>query len=470
MTPHHAHSTPIPEQRGERRGDRLGPCGYPHEASLMWCDRFLAACILEGELRLAVLIAALALAGCGVPKGMLMVTPLIYHDGGLDPLAHVDPSHRTTSHQVFFATTRARWSGEFDDPVGYGNTPTETLQVGMARVRFGEDDLTWDDLYSATRSPERSPPIPLRLTDVWQHGSLRFEDLELQPTPTDGSERFFAALNAQLAVAKDPEIMIYVHGAKVNFYNACIYAAEINHFTGRDMVAIAFAWPTHQDIFAYLSGEDVRRGRESVRTFESLLRALSERTTARRINIVCWSAGGRVVSRALEDLSHWDDRMHEDPSATRLGTVVFAAPDVPLQDFVERLPEIDRVAERVIITASDDDVALEKASAFMGGGQRMGTVGGTMPEEERRALVRASNVELLDVSYAKADRGFDIKGHRYWFAHEWVASDLVLAIRTRLPASQRGLAPAPFRNVWYFPPDYPERVRAAARDALGETW
>ena len=51
-----------------------------------------------------------------------------------------------------------------------------------------------------------------------------------------------------------------------------------------------------------------------------------------------------------------------------------------------------------------------------------------------------------------------------------LASDVVLAIRTRLPASQRGLEPSVIRNVWYFPPDYPHRVRASARDALGTTW
>ena len=411
----------------------------------------------------------LVLAGCGVPEASLMVTPIIYHGDGLDPLAHVDPSHRTTSQRVFYATNRARSSGRFDEPLAYGNTPTASLQLGMARVRFGEG-IPWETLHEASRSVERDEQITLRLTDVWEHGSIRFKDLAYEPDATDGSDRYFAAINAQLAVAKDPELIVYVHGAKVNFYDACVYAAELNHFAGRDMVPIAYAWPTHQDIFRYLSGEDVQRARASARTFESLLRVLATRTTARRINIVCWSAGGRVVSRALEDLSHWEDRLREDPSAARLGTVLFAAPDVPVHDFVERLPEIERVSERVIITASDDDVALEKASQLMAGGQRAGTIGQSMPEEEVAMLERLSRVELVDVSGGKADRGFDISGHRYWFSHAWVASDVVLAVRTRLPASRRGLEPSPIRNVWYFPPDYPDRVRASARDALGGGW
>lgn len=420
-------------------------------------------------MRLLALTVLVAATGCGVPQGTLMVTPLIYHEDGIDPLAHLDPSHRTTSQQVFYATNRARAAGPFDDPRAYGNTPTSTLQLGMARIQFGED-LSWEDLHEATRSRDREKRITLRLADVWEHGSIRFEDLEPVPSETDGSDRFFDAINAQLAVATDPEIIVYVHGAKVNFYDACMYTAELNHFAGRDMVALAFAWPTHQDIFRYLSGEDVERARTSAGSFESLLRVLAKRTDARRINIVCWSAGGRVVSRALEDLSHWEDRLREDPSASRLGTVLFAAPDVPVHDFVERLPEIDRVAERVIITASDDDGALAKASQLMGSGQRIGTIAESMPEEEREALERSARVELLNVSGGSADRGFDIGGHRYWFSHSWVASDLVLAIRTRLPAAQRGLAPSSIGNVWHFPADYPQRVRAAARSALGETW
>ena len=414
-------------------------------------------------------LVTVALVGCGVPERKLMVTPVLYHSDALDPLSHVDASHRTTSQRVFYATNRDRIHGGYDQPLAYGNQPTDTLQLGMARIRFGETD-SWEALHAASRGDERQEPFNLRLTDVWEHGSIRFRDLEHDPSPTDGSAGFFKAINAQLAIAKDPELILYVHGAKVNFYDACVFAAELNHFAGRDMVPIAFSWPTHQDILRYLSGEDVARARASVRTFESLLRTLAERTTARRINIVCWSAGGRVVSRALEDLSHWEDRLHEDPADVRIGAVVFAAPDVPVHDFVARMPEIERVSELVVVTASDDDNALEMASVLMAGGRRIGTINEELPEEELEALNNATRLELVDVSGGKNSRGFDITGHRYWFSHAWVASDVILAVRTRLPAESRGLKQSDFKHVWYFPPDYPDRVRTAALQALHGTW
>ncbi len=98
--------------------------------------------------------SVLALAGCGVPQASLMFTPVIYYDDGLDPLTHVDPSHRTTSQRVFYATNRARSPERFNEPLVYGNTPTPTLQLGMARVRYGED-LSWEALHKASRSVDR---------------------------------------------------------------------------------------------------------------------------------------------------------------------------------------------------------------------------------------------------------------------------------------------------------------------------
>ncbi len=408
-------------------------------------------------------------AGCGVEPVVLMDTPVIYHEDGIDPLAHLEKPQRTTSHSIFYATTRQRRLDSLFEPLAYGNTPATTLQVGKARVSFGRD-LLWEVLHNESKSAIRLNEIVMDLTDVWEHGRLAFENGQYKQGELDGADEYFAEINQQLALAKDPEILLYVHGAKVNFYNACVYAAELDHFAGRDMIGIAFAWPTRQNIFTYAWGDDVLRAQQSAHSLASFLRLLATRTTARKINIICWSAGGRLVSRALAELFGQEERLTEDPAAIRLGLVVFAAPDVPVHDFVERLPAIDRIAERAIITASDDDTALTTATVLMGRGQRMGTSSEDLPEEERIALKLATHVELVDVSRGKEERGFDITGHRYWYSHPWVASDIILCVRTHLSARERGLEPSEIENVWYLPKDYPERVRAAAKKALGSSW
>lgn len=415
---------------------------------------------------------AVLIGGCGVTPETLMVTPVIYQDGGLDPFNHLADEHRTTTVPVFYATTRQQvFDGE---TMRYGNRLTESLQLGEAHVQFG-DRMRWDDLHSMSRVDPRSRAILLELHRADELGTAPLKkiistegDRKTLADAEHTAHRFLAEVENHLRAAKDPEILIFVHGAKVNFYNSCVFAAELDHFTGRDMVTIAFSWPTHQDIFAYLSGEDVTRAYRSADAFACLLELLATQTSARRINILCWSAGGRVVARALQELDTWETDCGRDPTLLRIGTVVFAAPDVPVHEFVRELPEIDEVAEHTVITSSDDDEALILATKLMGGGERAGSSEAIL--EELGAKQGPGNVEFVDVSYGKGDRGFDITGHRYWFRHSWVASDMVLSLRTRLPAAQRGLEPGPADGIWYLPRDYPDRVQRAATEALGEDW
>jgi esterase/lipase superfamily enzyme len=396
---------------------------------------------------LAAAVGALYLTSGAKPEA-LMVTPAIYQSGGLDPLAHLEAPERTPDVDVFYATNRAR-EGE-GGPVRYGNDPTTSLSLGRARVRFG-DDVSWTQLHQASRQDPRERPILLEL-----------EAVQELPEPA-----FYGAVNAELARDGDAEVLLYVHGAKVDFYNACVFSAELDHFTGRDMVSIAYAWPTHQNVLTYVSGEDIERGAQSATLLTDFLRALARRTSARKINIISWSAGGPVVARALDALGEPGEPA---PDATRIGTVIFAAPDSPVDELMKELPNIHRVAERVVVTASDDDVALRSAADVIGGGQRAGSIGDDLPADEAATVERLQRIELVDVSYGKEQRGFDITGHYYWFRHAWVASDVILALRTRLPAGQRGLEASPIPHVWYLPGDYPERARAAATAALGSTW
>lgn len=427
--------------------------------------------MLKIALVMSVICAGL-ISGCGVTPETLMVTPVIYQEGGLDPFDHLAEEHRTTTVPVFYATTRQQiFDGE---TMQYGNRLTESLQLGEAHVQFG-DRMRWDDLHSMSRVDPRSRAILLELHRADELGTAPLRqivstegDRKILAEAEHDAHRFIAEVEKHLRLAKDPEILIFVHGAKVNFYNSCVSAAELDHFTGRDLVTIAFSWPTHQDIFAYLSGEDVTRAYRSADAFACLLELLATQTSARRINILCWSAGGRVVARALQELDTWETDCGRDPTLLRIGTVVFAAPDVPVHEFVKELPAIDEVAEHTVITSSDDDEALVLATKLMGGGERVGSSGAIL--EELGAMQDPGKVEFVDVSYGKDERGFDITGHRYWFRHSWVASDMVLSLRTRLPAAQRGLEPGTAEGVWYLPRDYPDRVQRAATEALGEDW
>jgi hypothetical protein len=197
---------------------------------------------------IAAVLGAATLPGCGVGMEPLMPTPILYTECGYEPLAHVPEGERWIPRRVYYATDRVRDKNLQE--IAYGNKAGDEVSLGLALVGFGDRKMT-----------------------------------------------------------RDKDLLIYVHGAKVNFYNANAFAAQLDHFMGRDMTSLAFAWPTRQNIVAYGSGADVQRAYRAAPALTSLLEELAQGTTARRIHIVCWSAGGRVVTAALKQLydRHADD-------------------------------------------------------------------------------------------------------------------------------------------------------------------
>jgi esterase/lipase superfamily enzyme len=419
--------------------------------------------------RVLVLAAFGGLGGCGSPPLGLMPTPIAYAELGIDPYAHLEEHEQRTDLRVFYATNRTPTGEPGAD--AYGNEPSPMMHLGHATVRFGHEAVGWPDLLAASTSADREEKIMLSLEDAVE---LRAIDPAAVPLDehADSLAPFAAAINAQLAETRDKQIVIYVHGAKVNFYNGCVSSAELAHFAGRDYVPMAFCWPTHQNIFAYIAGEDVERGRRAAHDLRALLEFLATRTDAEKIHVICWSAGGIVTTRALVELRDRYPGLHHDElrERLRLGTVAFAAIDVEVNRFLEELPDIHYVCERVVVTMSDHDMALEMSVKFRGGGQRIGMSADSLTRREIEVASALPRLELVDVSFAKEQREFDIVGHRYWYQHPWVSTDVLFLLRTGLPADRRGLTTVSGGHVWFFPPDYPDRVREAMQRELGDEW
>lgn len=423
------------------------------------------------------LIAPLALVGlltgCAATdhRFTLMETPVIYHQADIDPFAHLDDSQKTTSAHVFYATNRKPQRWKKDQP--YGNGIGEELHVGRTTILLGDSDTPWEHLYQASISALRPTPVELHLGETLEIGSLAPDDYQSDnPVLSPELQEFAEAINAELTNSKDKEIMIYVHGAKFDFFKSCALTAELDHFAGRDFVGVAFSWPSHQNILSYLLRIDVHRAWHSTRCLRSLLRFLSRFTIAKHINIICYSAGGRLVSKALFEMreAHLDLDPDALKSKYKIGAVIFAAADVSVEDFLHRLPGISELAGQVVVTVSDGDKALQTASVVMGGSPRIGTDDAELLEEEFAMSKAIHNFEIIDLSRGQKDRGFDITGHHYWYRHPWASSDIIFLLRTDLPSHRRGLTPSDLHQVWFFGPDYPRRVRDAARKELEGQW
>lgn len=410
----------------------------------------------HAALALAATFPILLFASCSrhANPQFLMPTPELYRDGKVRPFTHLPVQDRTTGLQVFYATNRNPVPG------GYGSALEESLKFGVAKMHFGSPQETWKSLEAASTTHPRTGPIEIELQE--------HQEISSDADPR-GLKKWARGINRSLSRMDPPDIVMYLHGARVGFLHSCAFAAELDHFSGRDLTAVAFDWPTHNEIYSYLDRVDLHHARKSAPRLAEMIRVLSSETKVRRIHIVSWSAGARVLSRAMVDLAAGQD-LATARSKYRLGHLIFAASDVPEKDFLERLPAIHGLSDRVIVYVSDDDSALRWASRLMGGGRRLGLAPATLTEQERQTLSRSPRLEVIDTSYDKSERGFDITGHRYWFQHPWVNSDVILAIRTTAPAAQRGLKPAPQKGIWYFDASYPKQIGTVGQRLTGSQW
>ena len=419
------------------------------------------------------LFLTFSLAGCtSSPEFILMETPAIYHEAAVDPFAHLGDAERDTVVTVFYGTNRQPQDFEGKD-LPYGNKQDEVLRLGKATLRFGDENYSWQDLYLASISPVRQEPVPITLQDVHEMGSLNETFRFADEGPLSAEQKAFVSeINAQLATAQDKEIMVYVHGTKVDFLNAVAITAEVDHFSGRDFVGVAFDWPSHQNILYYLFGIDVARAKNSSQALRAFLEFLARHTNADHINLLSYSAGGKVASKALYELRSAYPELDNEKlrEKFRLGAVVFAATDVPLETFLQRLPAISDLSDQVVVTVSDHDPALLAAEKYMESGMRVGEETAEAVEMTFAEASGITNFEVIDLSLNQAGRGFNIIGHHYWYRHPWASSDIVLLLRTNLPPHLRGLSPAELEGVFYMSPDYPNQVREATRKELGRSW
>lgn len=426
---------------------------------------FLQKCTVIGAFLL------IFMTGCASQDSLsLMPAPVLYHDAIVDPFAHLKPELQNNYTNVFYATNRESYVHK--ERLRYGNDVDPGVHFGEATVRMGEKGSDWKSLFSLSIEKKRNKPIPVTLETVDEFTTIELTQNTWGGDLNEDLTQFIDAVNRELAIAEDKEIVLYVHGAKVDFANSVILTAEIDHFSGRDFVGVAFAWPSHQNILSYLFGTDVVRAHESSFALRSLIELLAENTIAEQVNILAYSAGAKVVSRALFEMyGNYPNLSGSDlQNKFRIGSVVFAAADVEVDRFLDRLVAMSELAEQVIVTVAEKDNALDAARKYMGGSVRVGTVAA---EEEKRIYIRdnnLSNVVILNVSQGKESRGFDIEGHHYWYRHSWMSSEIIFLLRTGLPPGRRGLTSSEMDFTWYLSSDYPEKIRRAARMELDGQW
>ena len=400
------------------------------------------------------LLACLALAGCAPVVPHLAPTPAVIKDPRLDFAKNLQPALRSTQVPVFFATTRQPTDG----PEHFGNAQAEGVLLGVASVRLGEPDWSWQQLLASDLASTVDEPRPGAVELVQVAGQAGRGD-----ALSDADRTFIAQIDAQLARTANPSVVLYVHGYRVTFDEVAVQMGSFAHYLGQG-ATVTFQWPTGTKFWNYVS--DCPRARQSIPDIARLV-ALLSRTQARQVNLLAYSCGSPLLASALAQLRAAHPTL--DHAALqqrfRIGSVIFAASDVDLKTFARDhvAPALD-IAQQVMVYYSRADRALG-FSSLIAGASRLGApdvedLEGLSPKE-LRLLSEEPRFQAIDVTDVRGVHEMGgMKGHGYWYANEVISTDVTLSLRYPIPAEQRCLRSKPGTRAWSMPDDYVDCVAA----------
>jgi esterase/lipase superfamily enzyme len=386
------------------------------------------------------------------PPMRLMPPPLAIQMGG-ERVFDVAPDLAAGNRiDIFYGTSRLP-VGPSDNRV-YTVAPDRVLRLGTATLRIGEESSTLDQIREWTIRADTGDRPFLHLESMREAATL-----PAGAAPDEAAAAWFAQIDAALAESRSRDVLVYVHGANTTVERAAGQASQLRHYSGHDAVVVLFAWPTAENFLRY--GRDIETAFASAPHLGELIAGLLDNTSAERVNVFTYSAGGTVGSHGLALLAA------ENPvAASRVGEVYHAAPDADFRDFVTDLKVYAPLVGRVTTALNLGDSALRLAEVVNRGSRAGRPDLSELNDEQSAWILGAAQEDGLEVLQIRPENMPDLPAtsHTFWYDDPWVSNDVMLTMMLHLAAERRGLDPGVSPSgarYWTFPPDYPERVRAA---------
>lgn len=272
--------------------------------------------------------------------------------------------------------------------------------LGATGARFDASSLSIDPtlLVATTRKPVnggRTKPWfgPERATTmtvaraklgVPDESRLSLASVGLGDWRLDRVEPMSADVGDLVAQAGGGDVLIYVHGFKQTFETAVLDAAHLSdgiRFRGRTMV---FSWPSKAGLFDYAYDRDSAMWSRD--DFERVLSALVSAPGAGRVHIVAHSMGTMLSLESLRQLY----ARFGDTVTSKIGAVVFAAPDIDMDVFSSAIHRIGPLAGKITVIAATNDRALVLSGQIAGGMTRVGAA--------EKAVIAQLGVRVVDAS------------------------------------------------------------------------
>ncbi len=147
---------------------------------------------------------------------------------------------------------------------------------------------------------------------------------------------------------------------------------------------MVFSWPSKAKLFDY--GYDRESAMWSRDALEQVLSGLITSPAVGRLHIVAHSIGTMLTMEAIRQIY---DR-HGGVVAERIGTVVFASPDIDIDVFSSSIERIGPLASKITVITSTNDRALAVSSWIAGGISRVGAT--------EQAGLKRQGLHVIDAS------------------------------------------------------------------------
>lgn len=411
---------------------------------------------------LTVLLPVLAW-GCGEASYNeieLMPAPTVFETGAVDPFQGRNAETLSQHATLFYATDR-QVAGPEDASEFYANKRGVALRVGTARVQMDPPIQDWTSLREITLSADRPIDPKISVISTQEIGPLPFSssDETGAPLPSDetalAARAFSDAINAQLRISGNADVFIYIHGYNVDFEYPTLVAKELQHYLGYQGAFISYNWPASPSRLAYF--KDLETADATRRNLRELITFLSQKTNARRVHLIGYSAGSRLAFEAAYQVALQSKAAGR--RTAKLGQVILIGSDLDRTYFTQALAD-DLLGgmDHLTLYMSESDAAL-RLSEIVFGRNRLGQIkrDEVLPGDVAAKLVEETRLSLIDASHASgANLG---NGHWYFRSSPWVSSDIFLTLLGNDLPQRRGLVRrAPQDPIWTFPADYEARA------------
>jgi esterase/lipase superfamily enzyme len=336
------------------------------------------------------------------------------------------------SVRVFYGTNRA--------PTGDVKTVKPALYYGKERgqLQYGYLDVTIPKVHREAEL--ETQPRWMDYTFTLDQAAMRSNYILLDKiTPLEKPD-FVNALRQQIKSSPSKDLFIFVHGFNNTFEDAARRVAQLAYDLDFDGTPLLYSWPSQGSATAYAVDEAAVG--ISGRKMADFLETVVDQSGAERIHVLAHSMGNRALIEALQ--TYLAKRAPENRRHI-FGQIVFTAPDVDKDYFMDVIPSLQGAAERVTLYASSNDYAL-RSSQIIHGAPRAGNAGDSI-------IIRLAGLDTIDMSAVPADA----LGHSYFAANSGAIYDIFRLLWRGDPPPQRcGMNAhkvAGSFDVWYFNAD-----------------